>query len=64
MKAKSRVINGKWYIISLVVAIVLCDVIGDMFLSHDAGWYYRWGVGIGATASLALYLIITKRVKK
>jgi len=51
-------------VFSLVVAIVLLDVIGGMVLSHDASWYYRWGVGIGATTSLALYLIIMETGKK
>jgi hypothetical protein len=51
-------------IISLVVPIVVLDVMGGMVLSHDVSWYYRWGVGLGATASLLLYVIITERVKK
>jgi len=50
-------------ILCLVVPIIVLDVIGGMVLSHDAAWFFRWGVGIGASASLALYLIITKMKK-
>jgi hypothetical protein len=51
-------------IISLVVPIVVLDVIGSHFLTRDEGWFFRWGVGLGATASLLLYVTLNRMVKK
>jgi len=34
--------------------IVIADIIGSHLLAKDAGWYYRWGIAIGAITSLAI----------
>jgi hypothetical protein len=34
--------------------IVIADVIGTHILGHDASWFWRWGIAIGAITSLAI----------
>jgi len=64
MSVKDRLHVAKYMVISLVASIVVLDIIGSALLTSELAFYYRLGIGIGATASLALYLIITRRLKK
>lgn len=58
MSVKDRLHVAKYMVISLVASIVVLDIIGSALLTSELAFYYRLGIGIGATVSLLTYVLL------